>query len=298
VFVKQISKKQLIVGTPAKVNLFLEVLRRREDGYHDINSLFQAVSLFDRLEFRREEGRSIRIELKQPVDIPLDDSNLISRAFHLMQKQYAIQYGLAVRLEKNIPVAAGLGGGSSDAAATILACNILFELGLSHREMATLSLNVGSDVPFFFSNGQAIVTGRGEKIHETEFPRDYWLILITPRLAISTADTYARLNLGLTESRGRFNLDGCQSVDEFISTLRLRGNDLERVHFSSLPELARTKQYLLECGALVARMSGSGPTVFGVYREAPDVERSSFWPPGDWQVNIVRPISLGSQYSM
>ncbi len=294
-FVKQITKDRLLVGTPAKVNLFLEVLRRREDGYHDINSLFQAVSLFDRLEFCLESRRGIQIELKQPADIPLDDSNLIARAFHLMEAQFNLKSGLTVHLEKNIPIAAGLGGGSADAAATILACNIIFELGLSYPDMRAICLEVGSDLPFFFSRGQTVVTGRGEGIHETEYPRDYWLLLVTPRLAISTAESYARLKLGLTSCKCPFKIKGCKSINEFIAALQLSGNDFEKVQLLSFPELARIREGLFESGALLARMSGSGPTMFGIYMEPPESEQNYLLRQGDWQVNAVRPISMGGQ---
>ncbi|MBU0984586.1 MAG: 4-(cytidine 5'-diphospho)-2-C-methyl-D-erythritol kinase, partial [candidate division Zixibacteria bacterium] len=212
---KRISTGSVVIGAPAKVNLFLEVLSRREDGYHDINSLFQAVSLFDRLRIRRLPAESgVRLSLDGPDSVPTDERNLVCRAYNLMRDRFDLQDGLEVDLEKNIPVAAGLAGGSADAAATILACSVLFDLQLEYTDMALLGQEIGSDVPFFFSRGQALVTGRGEQITATNFPTDYWLVLVTPNLHISTAESYARLRTGLTKSRVPFTLEGCRTSEE------------------------------------------------------------------------------------
>ncbi|MCX6836148.1 MAG: 4-(cytidine 5'-diphospho)-2-C-methyl-D-erythritol kinase, partial [candidate division Zixibacteria bacterium] len=145
-FVKRISERSVTVGAPAKINLDLRVLGRRPDGYHDIDSLFQAVSLFDRLKITRlDNSTDVRISLVHSVNLPTDDSNLIAQAFRLMQLRFGLTGGLDVELEKNIPIAAGLGGGSADGAATILACQILFDLPPARAEMAAMSAEIGSD---------------------------------------------------------------------------------------------------------------------------------------------------------
>ncbi len=296
-FLKQTSPDSIVVGAPAKVNLFLEVLGKRKDGYHDINSLFQAVSLFDRLHFTRiRNSRRIEIHTNKATDIPLDDNNLISRAYQLMRDRYDLDFGLHVDLEKNIPVAAGLAGGSADGAATILACTVLADLPLSQAEMADAGLQIGSDLPFFFSRGQAIVRGRGEKLTETDFPTDYWLVLVTPDVAVSTAESYAALSLNLTKTKDPFTLRVCKTPEELGRYLQETGNDFEEIQCRSHPELNEISRELRGKGALLTRMSGSGPTVFGFYIDAPNQEGERLTYEGNWQQAIVRPVTLPARH--
>ena len=285
----------LKLRTPAKVNLFLEVLDKRPDGFHNINSAFQAVSLYDIIEFSLADELGVTIKVLNNNDLTVGDDNLIAKAYNLMKDRYSLSGGLSVLLDKNIPVAAGLAGGSSDAAATILAINLLFELGLDFTEMATFSSEIGSDLPFFFSSGQAIVTGRGENVAETTLPTGYWLVLVTPDFPISTADSYAALKRDLTYSKNPFNLARCQTVDELVETLNGVGNDFEEVHFRSFSQLKRIRDELFKCGALRARLSGSGPTMFGIFGAAPKLEQRDLQNRGDWQFNTVKPIALPKQ---
>jgi 4-diphosphocytidyl-2-C-methyl-D-erythritol kinase len=289
---EQLDDTRLLVRAPAKVNLFLEILNKRPDGYHNISSLFQAVTLFDDLVFEVTDNEGIGIETTGFAKVPLDQTNLIWRAYDEMKRQFGLKSGLNVRLHKRIPVAAGLAGGSSDAAATVLACNLLFDLGLENHQMAELGLSIGSDIPFFFTRGQALVTGRGETIEETSFPTDYWLILLTPQEGISTAESYAALNLGLTMSKEGFKLGRCQTVEELVTVLRQTGNDFEKNHLESYPNLARMKEDLLGCGALFSRLSGSGPTMFGMFINEPAKERVSRLRKDDRRLNIVKPLVL------
>jgi len=292
-FVKKISSGQVLIGAPAKVNLFLEVLNRREDGYHNINSLFQAVSLFDRLLFKKTQThKGAAVSFTRPSDLPTDENNLIVKAFNLLCDRFDITEGLDVELEKNIPVAAGLAGGSSDGAATILAGVILFDLPLDYAEMADLSLKLGSDLPFFFTRGQALIGGRGEEVRETSFPADYWLVLVTPNMAISTAQAYAELSLRLTKSRIPFTLERCNTPQELVKSLGLTGNDFEEIHLESYPELRRIRNELLDRGALLARISGSGPSVFGFYSDAPEIDGGNLAGRDDWTTTTVRPVTL------
>lgn len=295
-FTSRPDRQTLVLGAPAKINLYLQVLRKRDDGFHDINSLFQAVSLFDRLTVRRSESEGLQLRRVDTssveTDLPLDESNIITRAYNLMADRHKRVSGLAIALEKNIPVAAGLAGGSSDAAATIAACNELFELGLTRSDMATLGLEIGSDIPFFFSRGQAIVTGRGENVREIDCATDYWLMLVTPRLSVSTAEAYRRLRMGLTNPKQAFSLGSHRPVEKLVKSLALAGNDFEEIQFMSYPELSGIRDRLLDTGALLARMSGSGPTVFGVYPEQPAGLESALLREGDWHVSTVRPITL------
>ncbi len=293
VFAKQVSQDSVVIGTPAKVNLFLEVLGKRDDGYHDINSLFQAVSLFDRITFTRvKDGSGISIDLTNDAHVPIDESNLIARAFRLMRDRFGLTDGLQVQLEKNIPIAAGLAGGSADAAATILAVCGLWDLGLDFGQMAELGLEIGSDLPFFFTRGQAMVGGRGEKITETDFPTDYWIILATPDLHISTAESYAALRIDLTKTKIPFSFQRCKSLRRFIDALEPIGNDFEKVHLRSYPVLERIKDGLLGIGAQLTRMSGSGPTVFGLFDSVPETKSKRLFGKETGRVIVVRPVAL------
>lgn len=293
--IKHNSPKRVCLDAPAKINLFLEVLHRRQDGFHDINSLFQAVSLYDTLTFELTDQPGIVLTVPGNETLPTGADNLVVRAFELMRRRFGFSQGMAVKLEKRIPVAAGLAGGSSDAAATILACNILHKLKLRSSAMADLGLEIGSDLPFFFSRGQALVTGRGERIEETEFPVDYSLVLVCPQLAISTAASYGSLRMDLTKSKHPFKLPCCRAVVDFIQALGRTGNDFEGTHFRSYPELRKIKDELLQRGAALVRMSGSGPTMFGVYFDRPEFEdlNDEIW--GHWRFYTVTPISLQPQ---
>lgn len=291
-FVKNITSEQLVIGAPAKLNLFLEVLNKRPDGYHNIYSLFQAVSLFDRLTVRRIDRETPSLEIVGADELPLAPDNTVFRAFDLVRKRFGFSGSIAVHLEKNIPVAAGLGGGSADAAAILLACNELYGLGADLKELAALSLEIGSDCPFFFSTGQALVTGRGEQLTSTAFPTDYWLVLVTPPFGISTAQSYAALKRGLTEPPKRFSFGGLGTQHEFIEALRQSANDFEGIHLESHPELVTIRDGLLDLGARVVRMSGSGPTIFGIFEGLPDFDWETWGNREHWRVNTVKPIAL------
>lgn len=291
-FVREFDPERLIIETPAKVNLFLQVLNRRDDGYHNINSLFQAVSLYDRLEITIGGQPGIEISQLEGPKIPVGEDNLISRAYRLMQTRFGLKQGMKVGILKQIPVAAGLAGGSSDAAATIKACNLLANLGLTNVGMASLGLEIGSDLPFFFSSGQVMVGGRGEIMVETDFPTDYSLILVTPNMGLSTAQSYRALKRGLTTSTIKFNLAHCRTVEEFVSSLISSGNDFEEVHQKSIPVLGEIADSLMRHGAQLARMSGSGPTMFGLYSTQAKIKEYMSFYQGDWLIHVVRPVFL------
>ncbi|MFQ6009360.1 MAG: 4-(cytidine 5'-diphospho)-2-C-methyl-D-erythritol kinase [Candidatus Zixiibacteriota bacterium] len=292
--VRNIGKAEVTIDTPAKVNLFLQVLNKRPDGYHNINSLFQAVSLCDSLRFCLSDKPDVSIDLRSDSELTLKANNLITETYRLLKQHFGLSKGLSVRLEKRIPVAAGLGGGSSNAAATILACDLLFHLNLSYPEMAALAMQIGSDVPFFFYGGQALVTGRGEKVVATDFPTEYKMVLACTKIAISTGAAYAALKMDLTRPKSPFRLVNIRTLDEFVESLLLSGNDFEEIQLRTYPELGKIREFLLKQGALMARMSGSGPTMFGIFRETSPVE--SVKPnERDWRLYTVVPISLPRQ---
>ncbi len=287
--------KSAILDTPAKINLFLEVLYKRPDGYHEINSLFQAVSLFDTLKFEVLPHPGITLHIISNDPLPVNEDNLVARTYQLVQKEFGLKKGLSVQLTKRIPVSAGLGGGSSDAAATILACNLLFELRLSYDNMASLGADIGSDVPFFFSGGQALVSGRGEVVLETSYPVDYQLIMVKPSVRFSTAESYAALRMGLTKSKPAFKLQYNGMVEDFLANLRFTDNDFEKVHVKQFPELSQIKELLLTQGAIIARMSGSGPTIYGIFINLSDRKEKNLKGRGDWRLFTVKPIALSKQ---
>jgi len=280
------------VGAPAKINLFLKVTGKRDDGYHNIYSWFQAVSLFDHLTFEKSNKPGFRLKIKNGGNLPADNQNLIVKTAEILFGRFAPGGGLNIELEKNIPVSAGLGGGSSDSAATIYAISRLYKLGLSYKKMQEIGLEIGSDIPFFFSSGQAEVTGRGEIIKKIVLPLDYSIILITPGLAISTTDSYRRLKMDLTSPGKRIRLLRCNDFKGLVAGIFEIGNDFERVHLKSFPVLNEIKGVLLSAGAALTRMSGSGPTIFGLFYNMPEGDGFRKIVRGDWQQHVVQPITL------
>lgn len=290
--VNKFTKSELILKTPAKINLFLEVLNKRSDGFHDINSLFQAVSLFDTLSLKTTKDPGISLICNNNKYLSVGEDNLIVKTFNLLDDLYKFSFGLCITLEKNIPIAGGLGGGSSDAAATILACNLLYDLKLTYLEMSTISKEIGSDLPFFFSRGQALVSGRGDIVEETEFDTNFDLILVTPNMKIETAGSYASLKRGLTKQKNPYNLRRSRTLIDYVNELRNAGNDFEKVHFSNYTELVEIRNELYQNGALLAQMSGSGPTMFGIFVDLEKINLDKFSVGRDWRINTVSPISL------
>ncbi len=280
------------ISAPAKINLFLEVLGKRDDGYHNINSLFQAVSLYDYLTFTKMERGSFELTISEQPNLKPDQSNLVAKTFAMMQSRYDIKGTLHVHLEKHIPLAAGLAGGSTDAVSTIMAVNMLWELGLSKTDLVSISLEIGSDLPFFFSSGQAKVTGRGEIVEDTDFPTDYIILLVSPDLQVSTAEAYSSLKMALTKQAPPFTLPRCGTVDDLVVQLCLSRNDFEEVHLRSYPVLGKIKEGLLKYGARMVRMSGSGPTMFGIYESAPSENVIAFLDNQRCRHYLVKPITL------
>jgi len=282
----------LQLRTPAKINLFLKVLGKRSDGYHDLNSWFQAIDLFDHLTFVKKDKRGLNFTSEGTYAVPSDEGNLIVKTARLMLEEFGIDNGLDINLQKNIPVAAGMGGGSSDAAATIYAINKIFELNLDNGQITKIGLELGSDIPFFFSSGRAEVAGRGDIIRDIDLPVDYSIVLIVPRIAVSTADSYQRLNLSLTSSGTGVKFSACSDFADLVAQIGDVGNDFEINHFAHYPILAEIGRTLKNAGAAISRMSGSGPTMFGLFENKPDERTISQLTQGEWDVFFVRPITL------
>jgi 4-diphosphocytidyl-2-C-methyl-D-erythritol kinase len=254
----------VVLRASAKVNLALEVLGKRGDGYHEIATVLQAVDLADRL--RLETADTLSLHVDDP-DLPTDDGNLVMRAARLLQKAAGREAGARIGLTKRIPVAAGLGGGSSDAAATLWGLSRLWKLGWPRARLRELAVELGMDVPFFLGPGRAIARGRGERLAALPGGGGYALVLVNPKVPLSTREVYGRVPAGWhAEPSG---------TERMVEALRTRNagtvgaaltNNLERVVEPVLPVIGRMKAALLAAGALGAIMSGSGPTVFGMAR--------------------------------
>lgn len=255
----------LTLRTPAKINPVLEVLGPRGDGYHELALVFQAIGLFDQLSFeKKENGVQLTME-KGPEDLTLDGSNLIIKAAELfMTEVLKGKGGARITLQKNIPMAAGLGGGSSDAAATLRGLQWLYEADVSESQMMELAGRLGSDVPFFLSGGTALGTGRGEKIAPWKAFIPLSLLLIKTPEGLSTPAVYRSGKAQLTSGEKAKNFVEILQrgkVDDFASSLF---NGLETAAFYLRPDVKQIKDRLVQAGAKGALISGSGPTVFAV----------------------------------
>lgn len=257
----------LTLKAPAKINLYLKVLNRRPDGYHEIESVMQKITLFDVLHLKRQAGG---ITLSCPGSkIPENSDNLVCRAAETFFAAAGIAPGVRIILEKNIPVAAGLGGGSSDAAAALLGLNRLFGVELELEKLLQMGLQLGADVPFFVHNYSAAVAGSiGEDLKRVDPGQDYWIVLVNPGFAVSTKWVYE--NFPLTSCSNPYILarvreEGRESLALHPGIFAELGNDLEAVTEKRYPEIGHIKKELQKAGAVTALMSGSGPTVFGLF---------------------------------
>ena len=244
---------------PAKVNLSLRVLRRREDGFHDIESLIVPISLFDKLDIEKSEAGGIDFTCNEP-DVPADDTNLVIRAARAFCTAFHIPPNLRIALQKEIPHGAGLGGGSSDAASTLLALDEIFATHAPREKLHALAADLGSDVPFFLDRSAARVTGRGENVTPVPFPHTILLLLIKPPFGVPTPWAYRQW-------RDSLEIPGVRYETQEFAWGELV-NDLERPVFEKYLHLAELKTWLLAQPEITgALMSGSGATVFAILRE-------------------------------
>jgi 4-diphosphocytidyl-2-C-methyl-D-erythritol kinase len=252
---------QIHLESPAKVNLRLEILKRREDGYHELRTILQKISLHDTLHFSLKKERGIFITTQHP-DLPVGKTNLVYRAAQSMLKRLDYEGGVHINIEKRIPLGAGLGGGSSNAATTLKALNQLFETNLSEKKLMEMGLEMGADVPFFFCEGAAVGSGIGERLRKIDLPL-LWYVLIYPNFEVSTRWAYQ--NFMLTNRQVHINLHKFPRTPKGI--FRILFNHLEEVVSKKYPQIGIMKKLLVSSGALGALMTGSGPTVFGLFPE-------------------------------
>ena len=268
--------KRLYLLAPAKINLHLEVLRRRKDGYHDIVSLFQAVSLYDEIELRSLKKKNA-YRLEGDISIPAED-NIITKAVELFRQESGNYSGIEIGVQKHIPVGAGLGGGSSDAAAVLIGLDRFFSVGLSTPQLLHLAERLGSDVPFFLRSAAALVQGRGEMVTPIEARSDYFLVLIFPGFAIESREAYRWLDEA-RDSTGRES-PGISRIDVLKKEYQNGAidrwtffNSFQGVVASRFPAVKHTITALYRCGALYSCLSGSGSSLYGLY--ASDKEAAS-----------------------
>ncbi|MDR9857620.1 4-(cytidine 5'-diphospho)-2-C-methyl-D-erythritol kinase [Paenibacillus sp. VCA1] len=254
---------------PAKINLMLDVLHKRPDGFHEVEMVMTMVDLADRLEMSALPRNTIIIT-SQAGYIPLDEKNLAFQAARLIKDRYDVQSGVHIHLDKKIPVAAGLAGGSSDAAATLRGLNRLWNLNIPVHELQELGAELGSDVPFCVTGGTALATGRGEKLTKVDNPLSCWVILAKPPINVSTAEVYGKFRVAdVKEHPSAGKMVEALQAGDFGAVCGRLGNVLEEVTLKLHPQVSQLKEAMLKLGADGALMSGSGPTVFGlVYKES------------------------------
>ena len=255
----------LCLYAPAKINLFLKILARRPDGYHELQTWMQKLALFDRVSLTLRDGSGIRLRCTGG-DLPADETNLAWKAASVFfsASRHGAQRGVDITLEKNIPVAAGLGGGSSDAGAVLRGLNILFGNEFPQDVLLGIGGRLGADVPFFIAEHEAVLaTGIGDRMEPVRSLDQCTFVLVNPGFAVSTRWVYE--NFALTKDTKNSTLTGFQKLNSDIFLTTGMTNDLEWVTTGRYPEIAEIKKKLRAAGAVTALMSGSGPTVFGVF---------------------------------
>ena len=245
---------------PAKINLFLQVTGRRPNGYHDLFSLMCPIALWDKISLRFETERT-RVFCHHP-QVPEDETNLVHRAADLFFSELNKAGGVEISIEKHIPVAAGLGGGSSDAAAVLLELNRFYGLPFTRDQLMRMGLSIGADVPFFIYGKPAFARGIGEKLEPCTGLPSYKILLVCQSFGVSTSEAYKNLNLRLTKCENKLNKANLKQNGFGAEHLC---NDLETYTISAHPEIDTAKKALGDHGAIGALMSGSGPTVFGFF---------------------------------
>lgn len=259
--------KDISVKALAKINLGLDVVRRREDGYHEVRMVMQTIHLFDRLEMAKNSSGEISITTNLSF-LPTNRNNLVYRAAELLREEFQIKDGLTINLHKHIPVAAGMAGGSTDAAAVLYGMNRMFDLGLKREELMERGVKIGADVPYCIMRGTALAEGIGEKLTALPPMVKCPVLIAKPQISVSTKFVYENLRLNDKTVH--------PDIDALVENIRKKdlnavasemGNVLETVTIPNYPVIAQIKEHMLEHGAVGAMMSGSGPTVFGLFED-------------------------------
>ncbi|WP_430597879.1 4-(cytidine 5'-diphospho)-2-C-methyl-D-erythritol kinase [Enterococcus sp. AZ177] len=263
---------EIIEKAPAKINLGLDALYKRNDGYHELEMIMASVDLADRLTFELLPKNEIVIETDSSF-LPVDRRNHVYQAAELLKSTFNLTQGVKIYIEKRIPVAAGLAGGSSDCAAALRGMNQLWELGLSLEELAILGSKIGSDVPYCVHGGTAFVTGRGEKIEFLPTMPQCWVILVKPRMSVSTGSIFGSLSFNDVEHPDIRGLKQAIETNNYQLMAEKSGNALEGVTINRHPVIQQIKDRMMKYGADAALMSGSGPTVFALCEKKTRAQR-------------------------
>lgn len=257
--------REISVKALAKINLGLDVVRRREDGYHEVRMVMQTIHLFDRLQIARNSSGNITMSTNLSF-LPTNENNLVYKAAKLLKDEFQIKDGIDVKLHKHIPVAAGMAGGSTDAAAVLYGMNRIFDLGLSKEELMQRGVKLGADVPYCVMRGTALAEGIGEKLTALPPMVKCPVLIAKPQISVSTKFVYE--NLKLNEQTVH------PDIDRLVEDIRVKdlhaiagdmGNVLETVTIPNYPIIGEIKDHMMEHGAINSMMSGSGPTVFGLF---------------------------------
>lgn len=259
------SNNDISLKALAKINLGLDVVRRREDGYHEVRMIMQTIQLYDRLDIKRTQEPGIQIQTNLSF-LPVNENNLIYKTAKLLMDEFSITDGVSVKLDKRIPVAAGMAGGSTDAAAMLIGVNRLFSLGLTKRQLMERGVQIGADVPYCIMRGTALAEGIGEALSPLPPMVKCPVLVAKPSISVSTKFVYQNLKLDDTTIH--------PDIDRLIDDIKAKnlhdiaahmGNVLETVTIPNYPVIDEIKKHMLSNGAVGAMMSGSGPTVFGLF---------------------------------
>lgn len=256
----------------AKINLGLDILRKREDGYHEVRMIMQTIQMYDVLKMKKVKKPGISLSVNYPY-IPSDERNLVYKAAKLLMDEFQVREGVDICLEKFIPVAAGMAGGSSDAAAAMVGINRLFKLGLSERELMDRAVNIGADVPYCIMRGTALAEGIGEKLTRIAQIPDCFVLIGKPGISVSTKMAYESLQLDKISSHP--DIDGMiRDIEngDLLTMTEKMGNVFEPGIIEKYPVIGEIKDLMEDNGALKAMMSGSGPTVFGIFDDREKME--------------------------
>lgn len=256
--------------SPAKINIGLRVLGKRRDGYHNIETIFHEVKIFDEIEMEVSDEVEFETNSKE---IPIGTDNLCLKAVRIFFESFGIHSGVRIYLKKIIPIGAGLGGGSSNSAAVLKGLNILFDVGADEDLLCELGSLIGSDVPFFIKGGTAYATGRGEIIEKIQIEVPYKVVLVYPNIQISTSWAYENLKLKNHEGEENLKKIFIENIDKLEKLRKLVENDFEELVFSHYPQVKEIKSKLYELGSVFSLMSGSGSAVFGFFSEIDEIKK-------------------------
>lgn len=257
---------------PAKINLSLDILKKRDDGYHDVEMIMTTIDLYDRIELEELKQNEIMVSLESKF-VPSDERNLAYKAAYIFKQKYNIEAGVHIKIDKRIPVSAGLGGGSSNAAAVLRGLNKMWSLNVSIEELAQLGLQIGSDVPFCVMNTTALVKGRGEIIEKLPAPPSCWVVLAKPNIGVSTKTIFQRVIVEELSHPNTYEVIQALNEQDLVSLCKHSGNALEKITTTLYPEVQRIKEKMEEGGAPNVIMSGSGPTVYSLMKQEGKAQR-------------------------